>query len=689
MLQVKKHMECHHIVIESSPGVFYSGPVGSFILPERRRRVRQLDGDDIKKKEEVIKTNENEIKVTMCQTNDCQTNREMQLKENGQSGCIQDKRKQFAKKEWKSLNIGEDRGKKVLEHKIGLSGQRFLDNEFQDHSAKTEAVILRRDSMRHIGDWFYPEGGWGWRVVISSMIINILSMGLIMSAGQVLVLSINTRVGDQTDQIKTALVVSGCLSSCQLFSPVIMSFCLQKSPRLAAVIGGLVMALGWLFTSFATQLHQIVISYSFLLGVGCCLVQSSSTVMIGEYFKKRRLHLEIIYSAFIGLGVSLMSVVSFFLVSGLGWRLGLHAIAGMVTSTSLLAALYRPASLYHPQRRAITHLKQHMRLQRACRTKHKQKTILDTSVLRSRTVRMILLSAAVCGIGQNAPFFLVASQARSEKVQEVNILWIQVALGLGYSCGCYLFGRLLIIKSIQYGGCLTKYVCQLVLLVCGLGMVFASLVTRSELSGQLVFVITYGVFSGGCATTLKVFVYKTARSRFAMVWSLVQMVQALPNCGSVALIAFINQNSGHSYGFIIGGVSAILTSICLFLITLDRSLRKRDGKELNKDGTCKKHSLEDRDEMSLKYLENIGAINGSNICDMIGEDFNDTKNNGLNNYLHNISSCNKVSKNVLLDEYEHNVDAALQLLFNMERESEYFCNILQSTPERRKRRFST
>merc|ERR1712106_84429 len=160
----------------------------------------------------------------------------------------------------------------------------------------------------------------------------------------------------------------------------------------------------------------------------------------------------------------------------------------------------------------------------------------------------------------------------------------------------------------------------------------------------------------------KVFVYKSARSRFAMVWSLVQMVQAVPNCGSVALIAFINQNSGHSYGFIIGGVSAILTGICLFLITLDRSLRKRDGKELNKDGTCKKHSLEDRDEMSLKYLENIGAINGSNICDMVGEDFNDTKNNGLHNYLHNISSS-KVSKNVLLDEYKHNMVAAPQLLF--------------------------
>ena len=51
MLPVKKQMECHHIVIESSPGVFYSGAVGNFILPERRRRVRQLDGDDVWRKD--------------------------------------------------------------------------------------------------------------------------------------------------------------------------------------------------------------------------------------------------------------------------------------------------------------------------------------------------------------------------------------------------------------------------------------------------------------------------------------------------------------------------------------------------------------------------------------------------------------------------------------------------------------
>lgn len=44
-------------------------------------------------------------------------------------------------------------------------------------------------------------------------------------------------------------------------APVIIAFCRRKSTRLAAVIGGLVLALGILFTSFATQFHQVALSY--------------------------------------------------------------------------------------------------------------------------------------------------------------------------------------------------------------------------------------------------------------------------------------------------------------------------------------------------------------------------------------------------------------------------------------------
>lgn len=51
-----------------------------------------------------------------------------------------------------------------------------------------------------------------------------------------------------------------------LVSPVTIAFCRRKSTRLTAVMGGLVTALGCLFTSFASQFHQLFFSYGTIVG---------------------------------------------------------------------------------------------------------------------------------------------------------------------------------------------------------------------------------------------------------------------------------------------------------------------------------------------------------------------------------------------------------------------------------------
>ena len=57
----------------------------------------------------------------------------------------------------------------------------------KDHEAHTESLILQRDTMRHLTDWFYPDGGWGWTVVVVAVLINLLTIGPLLGGGQVLV----------------------------------------------------------------------------------------------------------------------------------------------------------------------------------------------------------------------------------------------------------------------------------------------------------------------------------------------------------------------------------------------------------------------------------------------------------------------------------------------------------------------
>lgn len=95
--------------------------------------------------------------------------------------------------------------------------------------------------------------------------------------------------------------------------------------------------------------------------------------------------------------------------SAIGWRLGLQMVTVAVFMTFFLGTFYRSASLYHPQRRAILHLKNQKR-----KIKDKNKVddgppFLDFSTLKSKTVRILIISTAVSAFGINTPIFYLVS----------------------------------------------------------------------------------------------------------------------------------------------------------------------------------------------------------------------------------------------------------------------------------------
>ena len=93
----------------------------------------------------------------------------------------------------------------------------------------------------------------------------------------------------------------------------------------------------------------------------------------------------------------------------------LQAVTGVVFITFILGLFYRSASLYHPQRRAILHLKS---IKRKIKEKNKsqedRQPFFDISCLKSVTFRIILLSTGVSSFGLYTPLiYLVRSQLYS------------------------------------------------------------------------------------------------------------------------------------------------------------------------------------------------------------------------------------------------------------------------------------
>lgn len=86
--------------------------------------------------------------------------------------------------------------------------------------------------------------------------------------------------------------------------PIIIALGRRKSTRLLAILGGLVCSLGVLFTSFATQFHQLYFSYGLIVGSGVSLTKGTASIIVGQYFKKKRELVEIFVVSGAGIGLA-------------------------------------------------------------------------------------------------------------------------------------------------------------------------------------------------------------------------------------------------------------------------------------------------------------------------------------------------------------------------------------------------
>lgn len=102
-----------------------------------------------------------------------------------------------------------------------------------------------------------------------------------------------------------------------------------------------------------------------------------------------------------------------FVYRKLGWRLGMQAVTGLLSLAFFLPIVYRSANLYHPQRRAIMHLKNQRKKVKEKKThaKVKKPPMFDFTPLKSRGLRVLLVASATGALGIYTPlFYLVRSR---------------------------------------------------------------------------------------------------------------------------------------------------------------------------------------------------------------------------------------------------------------------------------------
>ena len=127
--------------------------------------------------------------------------------------------------------------------------------------------------------------------------------------------------------------------------------------------------------------------------------------------------------------LTLSIVSSLHVTRSLGWRLGLQILTLLITVTFFLGMFYRSASLYHPQRRAIMHLKNQKRkikMKKEDKSKllEEKVPIIDFYVLKSKTIKILLTSTAVTSLGLSTPMFYLVIIEVAKKFREITNTYI-------------------------------------------------------------------------------------------------------------------------------------------------------------------------------------------------------------------------------------------------------------------------
>ncbi|KYN07459.1 Monocarboxylate transporter 8 [Cyphomyrmex costatus] len=453
---------------------------------------------------------------------------------------------------------------------------------------------------------YYPENGWGWVIVVTGVMVQILATGIHGAVGAWLLL-------DGTKRYRQTLLNVGWLGAMStgvalLVSPVTIAFCRKKSTRVTAVLGGLVTALGCLFTSFASQFHQLFFSYGTVVGIGVGMTRDCSTLMVAQYFKRKRELVEIFIVSGSGLGIAVMSAFIKGAITKIGWRLGLQAVTGVVFLTFILGTFYRSASLYHPQRRAILHLKNQKRKIKDKNKATDKPPFFDFSTLKSKTVRILLVSTSISAFGINTPIFYLAHQAEEEGLGDTVVL-LQAYLGLAWTLGCVAFGLLVVHRNVECR-IARQYLTQAAVFVCGL-CILALTAVQGNYHGYVMFAWIYGIFCGGYHYSLKMYTYERVRARnFARTWGFVQCSQAIPIAIGVPISGYINVGCGGKAGYYFSSTCVLVGSFTLFFIDLHRRnlSRHKHTRANGKKHVCSSDSCPQRRKLSFSQeLKNEGS----------------------------------------------------------------------------------
>ncbi|KAI4499574.1 hypothetical protein M0802_005470 [Mischocyttarus mexicanus] len=256
-----------------------------------------------------------------------------------------------------NIKFGSNKSRKGDYQLVSQDGVKERRNNYNGTNKHVKDVTTEQELIP-------PDGGWGWLVLLASVLVNVLIPGMVKSFG---VLFVEFRKVFDASPAAAAWIPALCYFLYSSLGPLSSVLSVKYSYRTVSLLGGTSAAVGMMISYFANSVGFLCISFGVLVGTGAGLAFPPTVYIVTSYFVRLR-------GLANGLCISGSALGSIFLPPLLGLLLQEYGYRGAVLIMGALTLnVWACALLYDP-------VEKHMIPARPSHNSKDHKSVESTSI---------------------------------------------------------------------------------------------------------------------------------------------------------------------------------------------------------------------------------------------------------------------------------------------------------------------
>ncbi|KAK2578655.1 hypothetical protein KPH14_012144 [Odynerus spinipes] len=188
-----------------------------------------------------------------------------------------------------------------------------------------------------------PDGGWGWVVLFSALIVNFLIPGTVKSFGVLFVEFLRVFKASPT---AASWMPALCYFLYNSLGPLSSVLSTKYSYKTVTLIGGTFAATGMMLSYFANSVSYLYVSYGLMVGIGAGLSFPPTVYIVTAYFQRLRGFANGLCISGSAIGTIVLPPLLQYLLNSFGYRGAVLIMGALTLNTLVCGLLYDPVELH-------------------------------------------------------------------------------------------------------------------------------------------------------------------------------------------------------------------------------------------------------------------------------------------------------------------------------------------------------